>query len=192
MTWILGFLGASGLAAGGLGLAAWFMGAGPVLALVRGVLAFLMKLVKYFGDGLFGIAKRPVEMFACGVLCIATLVVGLWLALGWTKHVREQARGTVANIEAAYTREDDADKAMAAAAVQARAAAEAAERDRQESKALPTLALMGSIDPPAVVDPTLGGVRNPESARAPRRVRHQEPTLLDCIQAAFGRPVKGC
>jgi hypothetical protein len=159
-----------------------------------------MKLLRYFGDGLFGIAKRPVEMFACGCLCIAAMVLGIWIGLAWTKHVREQARGTVANIESAHEREDDADKALAAAAVQARAAAEAAERKRQDDleQARAVAELAASPDASDGVALTDRNVTpdsvQPEPKAAPRkarRVRQQEagvwPSFQADWQAVFGK-----
>jgi hypothetical protein len=178
MTLIWWLLGGSGLAVGGLGLAFVMGGLPAVIALVRGVMAWAMKLLKYFGDGLFLIGKHPVAMFACACLCLAACVGGIWMGLAWTKHVREAARGTVANVEAAYTREDHADKALAAAAVQAGKAAAAAEHKRQAEEAK-----LAAAAAPAVTDPAVpAGVREPaKPARKARRVRECEKSLFGCL-----------
>lgn len=153
------------------------------LAIIRGLWSAAMSLLRWFGEGLFVIAKHPVAMFTCACLCMATMVVGIWLALAWTKHVREAARGTVANVEAAHEREDNADEALARAAVQARKAAAEGERKRQAEEAA-----LAAASPPTVTDPALPpGVRKSEPAAGKKsRVRRKEPSLWASIQAALG------
>jgi hypothetical protein len=182
MTWLYWLLGGSGLITVGLGIVFVTGGLPAVFAVVRGVVTLLLELLKGIGNGLWLIGKNPTAMLAFGTGCVASIVVGMWIMAAWTKHVREAARGTVANVEAAHEREDHADKALAAAAVQASKAAAAAERKRQaEFEAALKAANTPPAAPAAVAD---AGVRQPEAAkpaRKARRVRECEKSLFGCL-----------
>jgi hypothetical protein len=181
MNWLYWLLGGSGLLAGGLGIVFVTGGLPAVFAVVRGVVAVILELLKGIGNGLWLISKNPTAMLAFGTGCVASMVVGMWLMGAWTKHVREAARGTVANVEAAHQREDHADKALADAAVQSGKAAAAAERKRQaEFEAALKAANTPPAAPAAVAD---AGVREPKAkpARKARRVRECEKSLFGCL-----------